>query len=44
MPSVHFLPQDVRVQVEPGVTLIEAARQAGIEIESPCNGAGTCGK
>ncbi|HBF33272.1 TPA: ferredoxin [Candidatus Sumerlaeota bacterium] len=44
MPKVKFLPQNVIVEVPVGVTLLEAARQTGIDVESPCNGAGTCEK
>ncbi|GHV83131.1 hypothetical protein AGMMS50212_04710 [Spirochaetia bacterium] len=32
------------VTVPDGTALLEAARSAGIEIESPCGGNGTCGK
>ena len=42
--TVRFLPEDRLVEVEQGTTILEAARAAGVVIESPCNGAGTCGK
>jgi uncharacterized 2Fe-2S/4Fe-4S cluster protein (DUF4445 family) len=32
------------VQVDPGTKIIDAARRAGIKIETPCNGTGVCGK
>jgi uncharacterized 2Fe-2S/4Fe-4S cluster protein (DUF4445 family) len=44
MITAHFLPTDRYVPVEPGTTILEAARSAGIVIEAPCNGAGQCGK
>lgn len=44
MAKVNFYPQDKSIIVEEGVTILQAARKAGIVIESPCNGAGTCGK
>jgi len=37
----HF---GVTVEVEPGTSLLEAIRRAGVPIDSPCDGAGTCGK
>ncbi|MCX6929662.1 MAG: ASKHA domain-containing protein [Verrucomicrobia bacterium] len=43
MPRVHFLPSGKSVQVPSGSGLLDAARQAGVEIESPCGGEGTCG-
>jgi uncharacterized 2Fe-2S/4Fe-4S cluster protein (DUF4445 family) len=42
--TVHFMPQDIAVSVTTGTLLIEAARAAGISMETPCDGAGTCGK
>jgi uncharacterized 2Fe-2S/4Fe-4S cluster protein (DUF4445 family) len=38
------MPQDITVPVAAGTLLIEAARSAGIRMETPCNGLGTCGK
>ncbi|MDR0718989.1 MAG: ASKHA domain-containing protein [Treponema sp.] len=32
------------IQAEKGIKIIEAARKAGLKIETPCNGAGSCGK
>jgi uncharacterized 2Fe-2S/4Fe-4S cluster protein (DUF4445 family) len=32
------------IQAEKGIKIIEAAGKAGFKIETPCNGAGSCGK
>ncbi len=42
--DVVFFPENRRVQVPPGTTLLEAARKADLYVEAQCNGAGTCGK
>ncbi len=42
--SITFFPEGKTVSVHQGVTLLEAAGQAGIILNSPCGGAGTCGK
>lgn len=44
MAKVTFSPIGTTIHVEAGTTILEAARSAGVKIESPCNGAGTCGK
>jgi uncharacterized 2Fe-2S/4Fe-4S cluster protein (DUF4445 family) len=44
MPQVRFSSPPRSVEVPVGTTLLEAARLAGIDIESPCNGAGVCEK
>ncbi|MFA6175184.1 MAG: ASKHA domain-containing protein [Phycisphaerae bacterium] len=44
MPVVTFLPSGKTVDVPPGAELLDAARLAGIDIDSPCGGKGTCGK
>lgn len=41
---VTFLPDNVSVAVRGGTSLLAAARQAGIEMNSPCGGRSTCGK
>ena len=41
---VIFMPSGRRGRVEPGQSLLAAARQLGVEIESICNGRLTCGK
>ncbi|MHC4886062.1 MAG: ASKHA domain-containing protein, partial [Planctomycetota bacterium] len=44
MPQVRFLPSQDVITVEAGTELLVAAREAGVEIEAPCGGKGTCGK
>lgn len=44
MVTVLFLPEGSSVRVPVGSTILEAARAAGITIDSPCNGAVVCGK
>jgi uncharacterized 2Fe-2S/4Fe-4S cluster protein (DUF4445 family) len=44
MPLVTFQPTGITVDVTPGTELLDAARQAGVEIDLPCGGKGTCGK
>lgn len=42
--TVNFIQENISVLVEEGTTILNAARQAGVIIESPCNGVGVCGK
>ncbi len=44
MPEVLFVNENKTVFVKSGATLLQAARLAGVMIESPCNAMGTCGK
>lgn len=44
MPRIEFRPSGKTAQVLPQTRLLDAARQAGVNIESPCGGEGTCGK
>jgi uncharacterized 2Fe-2S/4Fe-4S cluster protein (DUF4445 family) len=44
MPVVTFLPSGIAIEVPPDTELLDAARRAVVEIESPCGGKGTCGK
>jgi uncharacterized 2Fe-2S/4Fe-4S cluster protein (DUF4445 family) len=44
MPIVNFINQNLKAEVTDGTPLVAAARAAGVAIETPCNGAGTCGK
>jgi uncharacterized 2Fe-2S/4Fe-4S cluster protein (DUF4445 family) len=44
VPEVIFLPTGRGLDVEVGTTILDAARAAGVVIEAPCNGVGTCGK
>ena len=41
---VDFEPVGKRVEVPPGTSLLEAARQAGLELASACGGEGSCGQ
>lgn len=41
---VKFLPDDKEILIHRGATLLEAAGQAGIILNTPCGGKGTCGK
>jgi len=42
--KVQFLPVNKTVEVPRGKSILEAARIAGVQIESTCGGKGTCGK
>jgi len=42
--EVRFLPGLFIAEVQPGSTLLEAARKARAPLEAPCDGAGICGK
>jgi len=44
MPRLHFEPSDTQVVVPDGTRLIEAIRQAGLPIASPCGDELICGK
>ena len=44
MALVSFSPMGLLIKVPEGTTILQAARQAGLVIESPCNSAGSCGK
>jgi len=44
MPTIEFLPADKRVEAAHGTPLVTVARQAGIEIDLPCGGDGSCGR
>lgn len=44
MVQVYFKQAKIEIDVQNGTTLLDAARSAGVVIESPCNGSGTCGK
>ncbi len=43
MPTVEFLPSGLSAEVPPGTELLEAIRQAGIDLDASCGGQGTCG-
>lgn len=42
--TITFKPYGIRIQVSTGVSLLEAARLAGVGIRSVCGGKGICGK
>ncbi|NPV54278.1 MAG: DUF4445 domain-containing protein [Firmicutes bacterium] len=42
--TITFLPDNIKVTVGEGLNLLEAARLAGIEIQSACGGNGACGR
>ena len=44
MAKITFSPVGTSVDTERGWTILDAARKAGVVLESPCNGTGTCGK
>ena len=44
MPKVTFLPDNITVEMSEGASLLEGARRAGVFVETPCGGKGTCQK
>ncbi|HON79675.1 MAG TPA: ASKHA domain-containing protein, partial [Spirochaetota bacterium] len=44
MPAVEFNPAGIKVDVPEGTELLDAATRAGVSIQAPCGGKGTCGK
>ncbi len=44
MPKITFLPSGAAAQVPAGTNVADAARLAGVMIDLPCGGKGTCGK
>ena len=44
MPTVTFDRCQQKIEVETGTMLIDAIRKAGLSIDAPCAGHGTCGK
>ena len=44
MPLITFQPSGKTIAVPSGTELLDAARKAGMEIDAPCGGKGTCGK
>ena len=42
--KVTFLPDQKEAEVEEGITLLDAAEQAGVYINSLCGGQGLCGE
>lgn len=43
MPVVTFQPSGRQLTVEVGTSLLDASSQAGVSIEAPCGGEGSCG-
>ena len=43
MPLITFQPSGITLEVQAKTTLLDASRRAGIEIDAPCGGKGTCG-
>jgi uncharacterized 2Fe-2S/4Fe-4S cluster protein (DUF4445 family) len=41
---LNVLPEDIWVQVKPGVTVYEALQETNLDLDSECGGVGTCGK
>lgn len=39
---VRFMPDDVAVEVRPGMTLLEASRRAGARVRTRCGGVAGC--
>jgi len=44
MPVITFQPSGKTADVASGTELLDAARQAGVDIDTPCGSKGTCGK
>lgn len=44
MPNLEITPLGTSATVPPGESLLTALRNAGVELESPCNGEGICGR
>ena len=42
--TIAFQPEGRRVRTPPGITIFQAASEAGVGIRSECGGEGTCGK
>jgi uncharacterized 2Fe-2S/4Fe-4S cluster protein (DUF4445 family) len=42
--TIVFQPSGLRGKVEEGLTILDAARQLGVSLESVCGGKGACGK
>lgn len=44
MPKIEFIPSNRKVTGRKGETIFNIAREAGVHLNSSCNGLGTCGK
>ena len=43
-PLVVFTPSGRRARIEPGTTVLDAARRLGVDLDSVCGGRGICGR
>jgi uncharacterized 2Fe-2S/4Fe-4S cluster protein (DUF4445 family) len=44
VPTVEFLPAHTTLEAPDGTPLVKVAQQAGVDIELPCGGDGSCGR
>ncbi|MHB8764945.1 MAG: ASKHA domain-containing protein [Deferrisomatales bacterium] len=44
MTRIELSPLGLTVEAAPGETLLQALRRAGVDLESPCDGLGVCGR
>jgi len=44
MPRITFKPVNISIKAEPDSFLLDIAKEAGVAIDAPCGGKGTCGK
>lgn len=44
MPTVFFPKEHTQISIAPGTILLDAIRKAGLSIDAPCSGRGTCKK
>ena len=42
--TVTFLPEDKKVEIPVGTSLLEAVHRAGVQVNAVCGGKGSCGK
>ena len=44
MPIIHFINEQIRLEIPAGETLLQAQIRAGLQPDAPCGGKGSCGK
>jgi uncharacterized 2Fe-2S/4Fe-4S cluster protein (DUF4445 family) len=44
MPKIELLPSGQVIELPHGLNVLEATREAGLDLEAPCGGDGTCGR
>ncbi|MDO4203014.1 MAG: ASKHA domain-containing protein [Selenomonadaceae bacterium] len=44
MITVNFVQENKKIEARPGISIAALARRAGVFMETPCGGGGTCGK